>query len=452
MEDPEARNCEGAGWVVRHLTSLEPERAGLCDLQTARSLTLGARAGMRSKPNQEPVKSRDRAIVTGLARWFRHAARDLPWRLEAQRVGRSGGGGAGGGASGGRDPYRSLVSEFMLQQTQVSRVLEKFEPFLQRFPTVGALAAASEHDVLAAWSGLGYYRRARLLHACAKAIVRDFGGEVPRNVESLQSLPGIGRYTAGAIASIVFDQAEPIVDGNVCRVLQRLDAKPGSASDKAVAAWAWERAQALVHQCSDASSESAEASRRRVKDTDAANPAAFNEGLMELGALVCTPAAPKCLVCPLRDLCLAREQGLVDEIPAPKARAKRSRVYHDTVVVWRKTARGVEVLLEQRPATGLWAGLWQPPTVESATRTRRTLNALLSELGLPASEAKSKPREWVFQTTHREVCFRVWVCTEPACMRMNSRWISLASCDEIAMANAHKALLHDSCRSAIVGD
>lgn len=329
----------------------------------------------------------------------------------------------------------------MLQQTQVSRVLEKFQPFLQRFPTVGALAAASEHDVLAAWSGLGYYRRARLLHACAKAIVRDFDGEVPRDVESLQSLPGIGRYTAGAIASIVFDQAEPIVDGNVCRVLQRLDAKPGSASDKAVAAWAWERAQALVQICSDDSSESAGASRRRVKDAAAATPAAFNEGLMELGALVCTPAAPKCLVCPLRDLCLAREQGLVDEIPAPKARAKRSRVYHDTVVVWRKTARGVEVLLEQRPATGLWAGMWQPPTMESATRTRRNLQSLLKELGLPASTARSKPREWVFQTTHREVCFRIWV--DPAnCDHTQGRtWIDISSISNLAVSNAHSEIL-----------
>ncbi|MFN9968973.1 MAG: A/G-specific adenine glycosylase, partial [Phycisphaerae bacterium] len=316
---------------------------------------------------------RDRAITSALSKWFRSAARDLPWREEFRAR---------------RDPYRSLVSEFMLQQTQVSRVLEKFEPFLQRFPTVGALAAAPEQDVLAAWSGLGYYRRARLLHACAKSIVRDFGGVVPRDVDSLQELPGIGRYTAGAIASIVFNRPEPIVDGNVCRVLQRLDAKPGSASDKEVIAWAWERAESLVRQCPNSPSHLAArsegASTHRANGADAVTPATFNEGLMELGALVCTPAAPKCLVCPLRDLCLAREQGLVDEIPAPKARAKRSRVYHDTVVVWRKTARGVEVLLEQRPATGLWAGLWQPPTVESATRTRRTLKSLLAELGLPA--------------------------------------------------------------------
>lgn len=388
---------------------------------------------MRSKATPDSAASRDRALVTGLAGWFRHAARDLPWRWAGEKPG------------GGRDPYRSLVSEFMLQQTQVSRVLEKFEPFLERFPTVGALAAASEHDVLAAWSGLGYYRRARLLHACAKAIVRDFGGVVPRDVESLQSLPGVGRYTAGAIASIVFNHPEPIVDGNVCRVLQRLDAKPGSASDKAVAAWAWDRAESLVQHCSDSPSQLASrgegASRHRKKDTDAATPAVFNEGLMELGALVCTPAAPKCLVCPLRDLCLAREQGLVDEIPAPKARAKRSRVYHDTVVVWRKTARGVEVLLEQRPATGLWAGMWQPPTVESATRTRRILNALLSELGLPASAAKSKPREWVFQTTHREVCFRVWTLQLGHHASPPRRWCEEAELAGVGLSNAHKEVI-----------
>lgn len=387
---------------------------------------------MRSKPKPEPVQSRDRAVVTGLARWFRHAARDLPWRLPARAV------------DDGRDPYRSLVSEFMLQQTQVSRVLEKFEPFLQRFPTVGALAAASEHDVLAAWSGLGYYRRARLLHACAKAIVRDFGGVVPRDVESLQSLPGIGRYTAGAIASIVFNQPEPIVDGNVCRVLQRLDAKPGSASDKAVAAWAWERAEVLVKHCSDPSPRSERATKRRGKDTDAATPAAFNEGLMELGALVCTPAAPKCLVCPLRDLCLAREQALVDEIPAPKARAKRSRVYHDTVVVWRQTARGVEVLLEQRPATGLWAGMWQPPTVESREPSNRTATSLLDDLGIDgAKSAHNGPHRSVFHATHREVRFRVWVAQFSAELSVSGgqRWVRLQDLGAFGISNAHTQLL-----------
>jgi A/G-specific adenine glycosylase len=424
---------------------------------------------MRRKHSQDSANSRDRAVVEVLSRWFRHAARDLPWRHAAD------------GAGEHRNPYGSLVSEFMLQQTQVSRVLEKFEPFLQRFPTVGALAAASEHDVLAAWSGLGYYRRARLLHACSKAIVRGFGGKVPRDVESLQLLPGIGRYTAGAIASIVFNKPEPIVDGNVCRVLQRLDAKPGSASDKAVAAWAWERAQVLVQHCSYSRSNregagggrrdvrntggasiatstaglksqlqanppptpslGEGASRHRAQDAAAATPAAFNEGLMELGALVCTPAAPKCLVCPLRDLCLAREQGLVEEIPAPKARARRSRVYHDTVVVWRKSGRGVEVLLEQRPATGLWAGMWQPPTAESATRRRRTLQSLLKELGLPASAAKSKPREWNFQTTHREVCFRVWTLQLAQEGRPPRRWCDEAEIAGVGFSNAHKEVI-----------
>jgi A/G-specific adenine glycosylase len=322
-------------------------------------------------------------------------------------------------------------------------VLEKFEPFLKRFPTVGALAAAPEQDVLAAWSGLGYYRRARLLHACAKAIVRDFGGEVPRDVESLQELPGIGRYTAGAIASIVFNQPEPIVDGNVCRVLQRLDARPGSASEKDVIAWAWERAAALVMECSDSPSPREGGSKRRTKSGDVATPAAFNEGLMELGALVCTPAAPKCLVCPLRDFCLAREQGRVEEIPAPKARAKRSRVYHDTVVLWRKTARGVEVLLEQRPATGLWAGLWQPPALESTTRKRRTLKSLLAELGLSASASRTKPREWVFQTTHRDVCFRIWTSECECSGDANRRWIEVAALHLVGVSNAHRSIVSD---------
>ena len=181
--------------------------------------------------------------------------------------------------------------------------------------------------------------------------------------------------------------------------------------------------------------------RHIANDDDVATPAAFNEGLMELGALVCTPAAPKCLVCPLRDFCLAREQGRVEEIPAPKARAKRSRVYHDTVVLWRKTARGVEVLLEQRPATGLWAGLWQPPALESTTRKRRTLKSLLAELGLSASDTRSKPREWVFQTTHRDVCFRVWPLQHAHDASSPRRWCEEAELVGIGFSNAHKEVI-----------
>ncbi|MEM9374068.1 MAG: A/G-specific adenine glycosylase, partial [Planctomycetota bacterium] len=229
------------------------------------------------------------AVAPLVERWFRANARDLPWRPDP--------------IDGPRDPYRALVSELMLQQTQVSRVLEKYTPFLERFPTAEALAAAAEADVLAEWSGLGYYRRARLLHAAAKAVVHDHAGSFPTDPARIRSLPGVGRYTAGAVASIVFGQREPILDGNVERVLLRLHAKPDPPKDKATQAWAWDRAQQLV----DASD----------------SPGVLNEGLMELGAIVCTPGAPKCRACPLRRACEAHRRGTAEEIPEPKPRARQ---------------------------------------------------------------------------------------------------------------------------------
>jgi A/G-specific adenine glycosylase len=177
----------------------------------------------------------------------------------------------------------------MLQQTRMEVVLPYFERFLQRFPNVRALAAASDDEVTAAWSGLGYYRRARMLRDGAIAVVERFGGEVPSAVDALLTIPGIGRYTAGAIASVAFDQRAPIVDGNVTRVVARVFGSDGDA---------WMRAEALVQACR--------------------SPRAFNQGLMELGALICTPRNPACLVCPVRELCVARATGRVDELPAPK--------------------------------------------------------------------------------------------------------------------------------------
>lgn len=269
----------------------------------------------------------DRPLVAALVRWFRAAARDLPWRHVDPKLGR-------------RDAYRSLVSEVMLQQTQVSRVLEKFGPFLERFPTAAALASAAEHDVLQAWTGLGYYRRARSLHAAAKRIVEEFGGEMPSDVERLLTLPGVGRYTAGAIASMVFGKPEPIVDGNVVRVLFRVHGKALAGDDAKGVAWAWERAKELVE----------------------IGPAAeLNEGMMELGATVCTPANPKCVVCPLAEWCVARAKGIQDEIPRPKAAARVREQWHVCVRVVDEDGR---LLMVRREGTTLWNGLWEVPTRE----------------------------------------------------------------------------------------
>ena len=220
-----------------------------------------------------------RDIARRAEKWFARHRRPLPWRERYE-------------------PYHVWLSEVMLQQTRMEVVLPYFERFLARFPTIASLAAASDHDVTAAWSGLGYYRRARMLRDGAVAVMERFGGELPSTVEELLTIPGIGRYTAGAIASVAFERRAPIADGNVTRVVARLFGSDGET---------WERAAALVEACR--------------------SPRDFNQALMELGALVCTPRNPSCLICPLREPCVARATNRVAELPAPKPK-KATRELH----------------------------------------------------------------------------------------------------------------------------
>lgn len=336
----------------------------------------------------------DAALTRSLEAWFRTNARELPWRTND------------------RDPYRSLVSELMLQQTQVSRVVEKFEPFLDRFPTVEALASAPEDDVLAAWSGLGYYRRARLLHACARAIVEHHGGVVPESVDELLELPGIGRYTAGAIASMVFGQRAPIVDGNVARVLLRVHNKPVPQTEKSTVAWAWERAVQLVETCDD--------------------PAVFNEAMMELGATVCVPKGPRCLQCPISDHCGALAAGTTESIPLPKPKAKQKHLFCASVVV----RDGDGIHLEQRPGTGMWAGMYQLPTLERDDRAHKPGD--LKAAGLDDAE---HIESFTHITTHRIVEFAVYRAPEPPQRPENWSKHAIDSLDGLAISNAQvKAL------------
>lgn len=350
-------------------------------------------------------------LAADLTRWFRASARDLPWRLTD--------------SSGRRDPYRALVSEFMLQQTQVSRVLEKFEPFLARFPTVASLAAAPERDVLAAWSGLGYYRRAKLLHGAAKAIITEFGGEIPGTAEELRRLPGVGRYTAGAIASIVFGAREALVDGNVSRVLMRLSARRGTAAEGAE--WAWERAEGLVAKAKD--------------------PAAFNEGLMELGATVCTPSSPRCQSCPLRGECAAFAEGSQGEIPSPKRAAKRRALYCASVLVEDGAGR---LLVEQRPAKGLWASMFQAPTVESDTPLRASVIERRTGIG-PLRRIAA----FDHGTTHRDVTFTVFAgpttrrgARQPASLSAGAGAVFMTRTEiaMLALSNPQRRVLFDLSR------
>ncbi|MDE2489880.1 MAG: A/G-specific adenine glycosylase [Elusimicrobia bacterium] len=253
-----------------------------------------------------------------LLAWYRRARRDLPWRRRPT-------------------PYRVWVSEIMLQQTTVAAVAPRYEAFLRRFPDARALAAASEDEVLSAWAGLGYYSRARNLRRAALEIAARRGGRFPSDPEAVRALPGIGRYTAGAILSIAFGRAVPLVDGNVIRVFARLFALRGRAKDPALAAEVWRRAEALV-------------------DKDA--PGDWNQALMELGATVCTPESPSCGACPVSRDCAAFKTGRPDAYPAPDAR--RAPVPVKWTCLWIENS-GRVLLWKRSDKERLLKNLWGLP-------------------------------------------------------------------------------------------
>ena len=271
-----------------------------------------------------PDARRRAGLQRTLGRWFREQRRDLPWRRS-------------------RDPYAIWISEAMLQQTRVETVLGYYARFLERFPTVAALAEASEDQVLALWSGLGYYSRARSLHRAARGIVAQHGGELPRTREEWLALPGVGAYTAGAVLSIAFGQPEAAVDGNVQRVFARLFALEDAQGSPVLARDCWTLARALV-----------------PAPGGECTPGDWNQALMELGARVCTPRSPACASCPVRRSCVARAAGREHELPRPRARPAVLDVRLEILVA----RRDGEVLLVRRPAGGRMAGLWEFPTRE----------------------------------------------------------------------------------------
>jgi A/G-specific adenine glycosylase len=226
------------------------------------------------------------------------------------------------------------VSEIMLQQTTVVAVIPYFERFVAKFPTLAALAAADEHDVLRLWEGLGYYSRARNLHAAARQVVREHAGIVPRDVATLTTLPGIGRYTAGAIASLAYDRRAPIVEANTQRVYARLLALGEPTGSTAARNAIWQFAERVV---------------------PLRSPGAFNEALMDLGATICVPANPRCEECPIRSCCEAFRRGLQKEIPAPRPRPEPTAVAQAMIAV----RRGRRFLLRKSPSGERWAGLWE---------------------------------------------------------------------------------------------
>jgi A/G-specific adenine glycosylase len=282
-----------------------------------------------------------KAARAALLRWYARNHRDLPWRRT-------------------RDPYAIWISETMLQQTRVETVIPYYERFLRRFPDVVTLASADLDEVLGEWTGLGYYSRARNLHAAAGQVVERFGSELPAQPEALRGLPGVGRYTAGALASIAFDRPEPILDGNVTRVLARLHDIRDDVSRPATNRRLWQEAAALA---------------------DGPRPGDLNQSLMELGARVCTARNPRCDSCPVRRFCVARRAGDPAALPVRAPRPEPRRVRAVATLLLR---RG-RALAVRRPRQGLLGGLWELPGAEIGARgrpERELANLLESRTGL----------------------------------------------------------------------
>ncbi len=306
-----------------------------------------------------------------LAAWFRQHGRQLPWRDTT-------------------DPYAVLVSEFMLQQTQVATVLPYYERWLARFPDFATLARAEESQVLHAWAGLGYYARARNLHAAARDVTDTFQGQMPRRAADIATLPGVGRYTAGAVASFAFDQAEPIVDANIARVLARLTNWQEPIDTAAGQSHLWETATQLLPK-----------NRGRL----------HNSALMELGALVCLPRRPQCARCPVRSFCAATEPASL-----PRKRAKPRAVFlHEPHAFALQRNR---ILLEQSRAR--WRGMWILPRLTTSPKT-----APLLQLDFPF--------------THHRVTLSVFSATLAS--NDNRRWFPLDHLHELPLPSPHRRAL-----------
>ncbi|WP_287953295.1 A/G-specific adenine glycosylase [Diaphorobacter sp.] len=297
-------------------------------------------------------------LATQVVRWqAAHGRNHLPWQNT-------------------RDAYRVWLSEIMLQQTQVATVLEYYTRFLARFPDVRQLAAAAQDEVLALWSGLGYYSRARNLHRCAQIVVHQHGGEFPRTVDELAALPGIGRSTAGAIAAFCFGARAPILDANVRRVLTRVLGFGADLAEAKNERALWQQAEALLPR----------------QDLSHAMPR-YTQGLMDLGAGICLPRNPNCLLCPLQEACVARRDGNPQDYPVRTRKLKRSA--QAWWLLLRQDGAG-RLWLERRPPTGIWAGLYCPPVYDSRA-------ALDEALQLHAScDARDLPA-FTHVLTHRDL-------------------------------------------------
>lgn len=342
-----------------------------------------------------------------LIEWFAANARDLPWRHSS-------------------DPYAIWISEIMLQQTQANTVIPYYHHFLEHFPSVEVLARAPLADVLKVWEGLGYYRRAHNLHRAAQIIVAEHGGQLPADTKSLLALPGIGRYTAGAILSLAFDQPVPLLDGNIRRIISRLDDIVESIDDAATEKQLWQRAATLV---------------------DTQQPGIMNEALMELGALICQPRTPHCQHCPVRKFCRAYEHGTQYE--RPQRKQQRRIPHYDVVagIVW-SAIKPHTFLIAQRPLEGMLGGLWEFPggKLEPGETLQRALaRELQEELGIEIAVG-----EHVISLDHAYTHFRIslhafharHIAGRPQCLQVADwRWVQLHDLHQYAFARTDQQII-----------
>ncbi len=312
---------------------------------------------------------------SALVEWFKVHGRDLPWRRT-------------------HDPYAVLVSEFMLQQTQVATVIDYYHRWLERFPTIEALANADEADVLRMWEGLGYYARARNLHAAARRVRDEHGGEFPRDLEKIAALPGVGRYTAGAVASFAFDLSAPIVEANTARVLARLihlripiDTAPGQRA-------LWAAAEEL---------------------TPATDARLYNSAIMELGSAVCRQRAPQCLLCPVLNYCAAAPHD-PERLPIKKARKATIALTEDCAWIVHEGR-----LLLQQGVGSRWKGLWKLPPLAD-----------------PLANGEEPIMQLAYPFTHYQVTLRIFPAPAPLVPGANQAWCPLENLETVAMAAPHR--------------
>jgi A/G-specific adenine glycosylase len=371
-----------------------------------------------------------------LLHWYHRHKRDLPWRRT-------------------KDPYKIWISEIMLQQTQVATVIDYYHRFLKRFPTIQSLASAKEEEVLALWSGLGYYSRAKNLHKAAQKIVREHEGKFPEDPETIQSLPGIGRYTLGAIASIAFDQALPVVDGNVIRVYSRLFALKGSPKESKFQKEIWGVAEEVISspspQPSPARGEGEkpksplprrERVRERVTLSKTFSSGDFNQALMELGATVCTPQNPICLICPIQKFCKGKLLG-PEQFPEKK-RGPETKILKRVALVIEKNKKVLLCLSEKHR----WMkGLWQLPGgfSENGEKPENLAKQFLKEMGLVCKIVHPLKMHTHSITHHKITLFPYWgknprgqIQKDPFIQR---KWFSISELDRVALPSADRKIL-----------